>query len=102
MFGTHLLAEGYDVTWRLGDMHRLAQLFLVSSALFSASGCGIEQDYVLREPLEVRVGKHRHDDTVVLPPGTRVKRTFLKSDVAWIEIYGTTSVTRLKEAGEHR
>jgi len=95
-------------------MHRLAQLFLVSSVLFLASGCGIEQDYVLREPLEVRVGeprddeplevsvgKHR-DDTVVLPPGTRVKRTFLKSEVAWIEIYGTTSVTRLEKAGERR
>jgi len=49
-----------------------------------------------------RVYRHRRDDTVVLPPGTRVKRTFLKSDVAWIEIYGTTSVARLEEAGEDR
>jgi hypothetical protein len=61
------------------------------------AGCGIQESYVLQSPLEVRLGSDR--ETITLPAGTRVKRTFFKEDVAWIEVYGETSVSRLRVAG---
>lgn len=58
---------------------------------------GLEQDYVLREPLEMQFADHATATT--LPAGTRVKRTFIKDDVAFIVVSGTTSRNDLERAG---
>lgn len=65
-------------------------------------GCGrllgLEQDYVLREPIRVRLGGGR--ETVTVPAGTRVKQVSFKDDTAFVEISGHASRRQLEAAGE--
>ena len=76
----------------------LAILFLGG---FLVSGCGrmlgVEEDYVLREPISVRVAEGA--DPVTLPAGTRVRQTFFKEDAAFIQIHGRTSRRQLNASG---
>jgi outer membrane lipopolysaccharide assembly protein LptE/RlpB len=62
---------------------------LLLSVLSVAGGCGFSQDYVLKEPLEVQF--EGSEQSVVLPAGTHVRRTFYKPPVAFIEVQGTTT-----------
>ena len=59
---------------------------------------GLEKDYVLREPIQVRLGTN--GETVTVPAGTRVKQVSFKEDVAFVEIYGHASREQLRRAGE--
>ena len=74
--------------------------FIIS--VLGLAGCGrmlgLEQDYVLREPIDVRLGNG--GQTVNVPAGTRVKQISFKEDVAFIEISGRASRRQLEAAGE--
>lgn len=62
---------------------------LVAVISLVLAGCGFSQDYVLKEPLVVQFDGSVAP--VTLPPGTRVRRTFYKPPVAFIEVTGITT-----------
>lgn len=55
-----------------------------SSIVLANDPLGVTEDYVLNEPLEVQVGPDQI--TVTLPAGTRLKQTFFKGHIAFIEV----------------
>lgn len=83
---------------------RYTRFALASAIVLTLGGCsamlGIEKDYILREPITVHFGENT--PPVTIPAGTRVKRTFLKSDVAFVQLYGTASNQQLETAGGPR
>ncbi len=73
--------------------------FLVVVSLLALGGCsrilGLEEDYVLREPITVRF----NGALVTVPAGTHVRRYSFKEDVAFVAVYGETSFRGLDVAG---
>ena len=74
--------------------------FAVIGVALTAAGCGMEHDYVLREPLKIEVRDTATDTNrpVMLPAGTVVHRTFYKDGMAFITITGMAHQRDLDKA----
>ena len=79
----------------------MRHFFIVTSVLM-LGGCnrmlGLEEDYVLREPLKVRV--EGGSESVTLPAGTRVKQKSFKDIVSFIVVHGRANRAELERVGE--
>jgi hypothetical protein len=73
-------------------------LLLVLTLVGCGKLLGFEQDYVLREPIKVQFADQ--GERVTVPAGTRVTRTFTKTGVAFVQVYGTTDRQELDASGE--
>jgi hypothetical protein len=57
--------------------------------LLALGGCSFSRNYVLSEPLKINVDGS--DTPVVLPAGARVRETFHKAPITFVEIQATTT-----------